>query len=177
LFSWEEWFRASPEQIRDDKDCLPYFATWIQMALDNNNPKTHEETPKTHKETPETRKVTNDQKAKVKKDVDMENAPLFGTTRQNEEKDADIGLFMDAFDDLPEKDETKKLEQDFVDSDFEEQAWKPTPPTSSFKENSSNDEEKKEPVTGPSAKVPKFVGMILSPFNFFFFSNYLLQQH
>jgi hypothetical protein len=43
---------------------------------------------------------------------------------------------MDAFDNLLEKDETKKLEQDFVNSDPEEQAWKPLPPTFLFKENS-----------------------------------------
>jgi hypothetical protein len=80
------------------------------MALDNNNPKTHEETPKTHEETPETRKVTNDQKAEAKKDVDMKDAPPSGIARRDEEKNTDIGLFMDAFNDLPEKDETKKLE-------------------------------------------------------------------
>jgi hypothetical protein len=84
---------------------------------------------------------------------------------------------MDVFDDLLEKDKTKKLEQDFVDSDPEKQAWEPLFPTSSFKKDSSSDEEEKESITGPSAKVSKFVGMVLSPSNFFFFSNYLLQQH
>jgi hypothetical protein len=147
------------------------------MALDNDNPKTHEENPKTHEETPETREVTNDQKAEAKKDVDMEDAPPSRTARRDEEEDADIGLFMDAFDDLSEKDETKKLEQDFVNSDSEEQAWEPSPPTSSFEEDSSSDEEEEEPVAGPFAKVPKFISMVLSPSNFFFFSNYLLQQH
>jgi hypothetical protein len=147
------------------------------MALDNDNPKTHEEISETHEETPKTREVTNDQKVEAKKDVDMEDALSSGTTWRDEEEDADLGLFMDIFDDLPEKDETKKLEQDFIDSDPEEQAWKPSLPTSLFKEDSSSDEEEKEPVTGPSAKVPKFVGMVLSPSNFFFFSNYLLQRH
>jgi hypothetical protein len=118
--------------------------------------------------------VTNDQKAEAKKDVDMEDAPPFGTARRDEEEDADIGLFIDVFDDLLEKDEMKKLEQDFVDSDSEEQTWEPSPPTSSFEEDSSSDEEEEEPVTGPFAKVPKFIGMVLSPSNFFFFSNYLL---
>jgi hypothetical protein len=80
------------------------------MALDNDNLKTHEEIPETHKETPEMREVTNDQKAEVKKDVDMKDAPPSGTARWDEEEDVDIGLFMDAFNDLPEKDETKKLE-------------------------------------------------------------------
>jgi hypothetical protein len=126
---------------------------------------------------PETREVTNDQKAEAKKDVDMKDAPPFGTARWDEEEDADIGLFMDAFDDLPEKDETKKLEQDFVDSDSEEQAWEPTSPTSSFEKDSSSDEKEEEPIAGLFAKVPKFIGMVLSPSNFFFFSNYLLQQH
>jgi hypothetical protein len=99
------------------------------MTLDNNNPKMHEEIPETHKETPETDEVTNDQKVEVKKDVDIEDAPPSGTARRDEEEDIDIELFMDTFNDLPEKDETKKLEQDFVDSDPEEQAWKPLPPT------------------------------------------------
>jgi hypothetical protein len=147
------------------------------MALNNDNPKTHEEISETHEETPETREVTNDQKAEAKKDVDMEDAPLSGTARRDEEEDADIGLFMDAFDNLPEKDETKKLEQDFINSDPEEQAWEPSPPTSSSEEDSSSDEEEEEPITGSSAKVSKFVSMILSPSNFFFFSNYLLQRH
>jgi hypothetical protein len=35
--------------------------------------------------------------------------------------DIDLGLYMDTFDNLPEKDEIKKLEQDFVNSDSEEQ--------------------------------------------------------
>jgi hypothetical protein len=147
------------------------------MALNNDNPKTHEEIPETHEETSETREVTNDQKVEAKKDVDMEDTPPFGIVRQDEEEDADIGLFMDAFDDLPEKDETKKLEQDFVDSDPEEQVWEPLPPTSSSEEDSSSDEEEEEPVAGPFAKIPKFVGMVLSPSNFSFFSNYLLQQY
>jgi hypothetical protein len=147
------------------------------MALDNNNPKMHEETPETHKETPEIHEVTNDQKVEAKKDVDMEDVPPFGITLQDEEEDTDLGLFMNVFDNLPEKDETKKLEQDFVNSDPEEQAWEPSPPTSSFKEDSSSDEEEKEPVARPFAKVPKFVGMVLLPSNFFFFSNYLLQQY
>jgi hypothetical protein len=90
------------------------------MALDNDNPKTHKETPETHEETFKTRKVTNDQKVEVKKDVDMEDALSFRTAQWDEEEDADIGLFMDVFDDLPEKDETKKLEQDFINSDSEE---------------------------------------------------------
>jgi hypothetical protein len=80
LFFWEEWFRASPKQIRDDKDYPPYFATWIQMALDNDDPKTHKEIPKMHEEIPETCKVTDNQKVEAKKDVDMEDAPLFETT-------------------------------------------------------------------------------------------------
>jgi hypothetical protein len=147
------------------------------MTLDNNNPKTHKETSETHEEIPEMHEVTNDQKVEAKKDVDMEDAPPSGTTRRDEEEDADIGLFMDAFDDLLEKDETKKLEQDFVDSDPEKQAWEPSPPTSSSEEDSSSNEEEEEPIAGPSTKVPKFVGMVLSPSNFFFFSNYLLQQH
>jgi hypothetical protein len=84
---------------------------------------------------------------------------------------------MDVFDDLPEKDEMKKLEQDFVDSDPEKQAWKPLPLTSLSEEDSSSNEEEEEPVAGLFAKVPKFIGMVLSPSNFFFFSNYLLQQH
>jgi hypothetical protein len=146
------------------------------MALDNEDPKTHEEIPETHEEISETHEVTDDQKVEAKNDVDMEDAPPSETTRRDEE-DVDLGLFMEAFDDLPEKDETKKLEQDFVDSDPEEQTWEPLPPTSSFKEDSSSDEEEEEPITGPSAKVSKFVGMVLSPSNFFFFSNYLLQQH
>jgi hypothetical protein len=147
------------------------------MALDNDNPKTHEETPETHEETPETRKVTDDQKIEAKKDVDMEDTPSFGTTRRDEKEDADLGLFMDVFDDLLEKDKTKKLEQDFVNSNLEEQAWEPLPPTSSFEEDSSNDEEEEEPIAGSFTKVPKFVGMVFSPSNFFFFSNYLLQRH
>jgi hypothetical protein len=87
LFFWEEWFRASPEQIHDDKDCPPYFATWIQMALDNDNPKTHEETPKMHEETSETREVTNDQKVEAKKNVNMEDAPPSRTAQRDEEED------------------------------------------------------------------------------------------
>jgi hypothetical protein len=146
------------------------------MALDNDDPKTHEETPEMHEETPETRKVTDDQKIEAKKNVDMEDASPSGTTRWDEE-DVNLGLFMDTFNDLSEKDETKKLEQDFVDSDPEEQAWEPSPSTSSSKKDSSSDEEEEEPVAGPFTKVPKFVGMVLSPSNFFFFSNYLLQQY
>jgi hypothetical protein len=159
------------EQIRDNEDCLPYFTTWIQMALDNNDPKTHKETSKTHEETSETHKVTDNQKIEAKKDVDMEDTPPFGTARRDEEKDIDLGLFMDIFDNLPEKDETKKLKQDFIGSDPEEQAWEPLLPTFSFEEDSSSDEKEKEPVTGPSTKVPKFVGMVFLPSNFFFFSN------
>jgi hypothetical protein len=107
------------------------------MALDNYNPKTHEETPETHEETSETREVTDNQKVEAKKNVDMEDAPPFGTTRRDEKKDADLGLFMDAFNDLPEKDEMKKLEQDFINSDPEEQTWKPLPLTSLSEEDSS----------------------------------------
>jgi hypothetical protein len=147
------------------------------LALDNNNSKIYKETLETHEETSETHEVTNDQKVEAKKDVDMEDTPPSETARRDEEEDTDLGLFMDTFNNLPEKDETKKLEQDFVDSDPEEQAWKPLPSTSSFEEDSSSDEEEKEPVTGPSAKVPKFVDMVLSPSNFFFFSNYLLQRY
>jgi hypothetical protein len=95
----------------------------------------------------------------------------------HKEKDTDLGLFMDTFDNLLEKDEMKKLEQDFVDSNPKEQAWKPSPPTSSSEEDSSSDEEEEEPIAGPSAKVSKFIDMVLSPSNFFFFSNYLLQRH
>jgi hypothetical protein len=146
------------------------------MALDNNNSKTFEETSETHKETSETREVTNNQKVEVKKNVDMEDAPLFGIVRRDEEEDTEIGLFMDAFDDLLEKDETKKLEQDFVDSDSEEQTWEPLPSTSSSEEDSSSDEKEEELVAEPFAKIPKFVSMVLSPSNFFF-SNYLLQRH
>jgi hypothetical protein len=113
----------------------------------------------------------------VKKDVDMEDAPPSETTRRDEKEDADLGLFMDAFDNLPEKDETKKLEQDFVNSDLEEQAWESSPPTSLFEEDSSSDEEEEEPVARLFTKVPKFVGIVLSLSNFFFFSNYLLQRH
>jgi hypothetical protein len=120
----------------------------------------HEETPETHEETPEMREVTNDQKVEAKKDVDMKDAPPSRIARRDEEKDADIGLFMDAFDDLPEKDETKKLEQDFVNSDPEEQVWKPSPPTSSPEEDSSSDKEKEEPVARPSAKISKFIDMV-----------------
>jgi hypothetical protein len=130
-----------------------------------------------HKETPKTCKVINDQKVEAKKDVDMEDAPPFRTTRRDEEEDADIGLFIDTFDDLSEKDETKKLEQDFIDSDPEKQAWEPSPPTSSSEKDSSSDEEEEELVARPFAKVPKFIGMVLLLSNFFFFSNYLLQQH
>jgi hypothetical protein len=60
LFSWEEWFCASLEQIHNDEDYLPYFTTWIQIALDNDDLKTHEETPATHEETSKTREVTGD---------------------------------------------------------------------------------------------------------------------
>jgi hypothetical protein len=145
------------------------------MALDNDESKMHEETPETHKEIPETREVTDNQKVEAKKDVDIEDAPPSGITRQDKEEDADLGLFMDTFNNLPEKDETKKLKQDFIDSDPEKQTWEPLPPTSLFKEDSSSDEEEEELVAGPSAKVPKFVDMVFSPSNFFFFSNYLLQ--
>jgi hypothetical protein len=78
---------------------------------------------------------------------------------------------------LLEKDKTKKLEQDFIDSNSEEQAWKPSSHTSLFKENSSSDKEEKESITGLFTKVFKFVDILLSSSNFFFFSNYLLQQY
>jgi hypothetical protein len=136
----------------------------------------YEEISETHEETSEIHKVTDDQKVEAKKDVDMEDTLPFRTTWQDKEEDVDLELFIDAFDDLPEKDETKKLEQDFVNSDSEEQAWEPSPPTSLSKEDSSSDEEKKESVAGFFTKVSKFVGMILSSSNFFF-SNYLLQQY
>jgi hypothetical protein len=147
------------------------------MALDNDNLKMHEEILETHEEISEMHEVTDNQKVEAKKDVDMENAPPSGTTRQDEEEDADLGLFMDVFDNLPEKDEMKKLEQDFVNSDPEKLAWESLPSTSLFEENSSSDEEEEEPVAGPSTKVPKFVNIVLSSSNFFFFSNYLLQQY
>jgi hypothetical protein len=117
------------------------------MALDNNNPKIHEETP-------ETREVTDDQKIEAKKDVDMEDALLSRTAQWDEKDDIDLGLFVNAFDDLPEKDETKKLEQDFVNSDSEKQTWKSLSLTSSFEEDSSSNEEEEESITGLSTKVP-----------------------
>jgi hypothetical protein len=139
--------------------------------------KMHKETLETHKEILETCEVIDDQKVEAKKDMDMEDALSSGTTWWNEEEDIDLELFMDIFDDLLEKDETKNLEQDFIDSDPEEQVWESLSPTSSSEEDSSSDEEEEESVTGPSAKVSKFINMVLSPSNFFFFSNYLLQQH
>jgi hypothetical protein len=65
--------------------------------------------------------VTDNQKVEVKKNMDMENTPPFRITRQDKEKDVDLGLFMGIFDDLPEKDEMKKLEKDFIDSDPKKQ--------------------------------------------------------
>jgi hypothetical protein len=176
LFSWKEWFCVSSKQIRNDKDCLSYFATWIQIALDNDDPKMHEETSETHEETSEMCEVIDDQKVEAKKDVDMEDTSSFGTTWWDKKEDNDLGLFIDVFDNLSEKDEMKKLEQDFVNSDSEEQVWEPSSPTSLFKKDSNSNEKEKEPITGPFTKVSKFVSILLSPSNFFF-SNYLLQQH
>jgi hypothetical protein len=53
--------------------------------------------------------------------MDIEDTSPSRTARRDEEEDTDLRLFMDAFDDLLEKDKTKKLEQDFIDSDLEEQ--------------------------------------------------------
>jgi hypothetical protein len=53
------------------------------------------------------------------------------------------------FDNKPEKEETMKIEQDFVDSDPEKKAWIPISSTSSDKEDTSHDE-KKVPVPRPS---------------------------
>jgi hypothetical protein len=49
------------------------------MALDNDNPKMHKETSETYEEIPETCEVTDDQKVEAKKDMNIEDAPSFGT--------------------------------------------------------------------------------------------------
>jgi hypothetical protein len=106
-FTWEEWFHALPEQIRDDKEYPPYFTTWIQIALDNDNPKTNE--------------GTNENEYTDKKiDVDMED--LSDTERREEVEDFrvyDESLFLE---DQPEEKSTQNLEQNSIDSDPEDEA-------------------------------------------------------
>jgi hypothetical protein len=126
------------------------------MALDNDNPKTSEETDK----------ETDDQKTEVLKDEDMENKKLEDDPLFESQPKRDVGFkdFIEVFsydNDKPEKEEMTKLEQDFVDSNSEKEAWKPSPRTSLNEEDSSNDE-KKEPVAGSSSLVPKFVGTFIT---------------
>jgi hypothetical protein len=149
-FTWEEWFHASPKQIRDDEEYPLYFATWIQMALDNNNPKINEGT-------------NEDEYIDKKIDVDMED--LSDTERREEVEDFgvyDESLFLD---DQPEERSTQNLEQNSIDSDPEDEAWTASCNTTSDKERSSREEtsedEEEQPVAGPLTKVPKFIGMLL----------------
>jgi hypothetical protein len=149
-FTWEEWFHALPEQICNDEECPLYFATWIQMALDNDNPKTN--------------KGTNEDEHTDKNiDVDMED--LSDTERREEVEDFGVyneSLFLD---DQPEERSTQNLEQNSIDSDLEDEAWMASRDTTFDKEGSSREEisedEEEEPVAGPSTKVPKFIGMLL----------------
>jgi hypothetical protein len=149
-FTWEEWFYASLKQIRDDEECPPYFTTWIQMALDNDNPKTNEG-------------INEDKHTNKKIDVDMED--LSDTERREEVENFrvyDESLFLD---DQPEERSTQNLEQDSIDSDPEDKAWTASRDTTFDKKGSSRKEtskdEEKELVAGSSTKVSKFIGILL----------------
>jgi hypothetical protein len=120
------------------------------MALDNNNPKTNEGT---HEDEHTNKKI----------DIDMED--LFDTERREEVEDFGVyneSLFLD---DQPEERSTQNLEQDFIDSDPEDEAWMASRNITSDKERSSSEEtsegEKEELVAGSSTKVPKFIDMLL----------------
>jgi hypothetical protein len=120
------------------------------MALNNDNLKISEGT-------------DNDEHIDKKTNTNIED--LFNTKQREEAEDFEIynkSLFLD---NQPEKGNTKNLEQDFIDSDLEDEAWTTSCNTTSNKEKSNNNEtskdEKKESIARLSTKVSKFIGILL----------------
>jgi hypothetical protein len=67
----------------------------------------------------------------VPKDEDMkDNPPCISQQEREVSFEGYIEAFI--FDDKPEKEEMMKMKQDFINSNPEEEAWVPTPPTSSL---------------------------------------------